>query len=75
MNNRHSESPASPADNDGDVAAQQAESGAEEQATESTERCPVIYADRVYLGLTGPRRLRVVCFSTDERRALTINAA
>ncbi|MBS0207359.1 MAG: hypothetical protein JSS27_00260 [Planctomycetes bacterium] len=39
------------------------------------ERCPVIYADRVYLGTAGPRRVRVVCFSLDDRRALTNNAA
>lgn len=28
--------------------------------------CPVIYADRVYLGLGGMHRLRVVCFETED---------
>jgi hypothetical protein len=32
------------------------------------EDCPVIYADRVYLGMTGPRRLRVVCFEAHDAR-------
>ncbi|HEX3869222.1 MAG TPA: hypothetical protein VHV77_02170 [Pirellulales bacterium] len=33
------------------------------------DECPVIYADRVYLGLAHPtRRLRVVCFETVSHR-------
>ncbi len=40
-----------------------------------TEDCPVIYADRVYLGLVGLHRLRVVCWSGDDRRASSPNAA
>ena len=43
------------------------------RATLEEDDCPVIYADRVYLGLTGPRRLRVVCFeSNDQRRSLVL---
>ena len=43
--------------------------------SEGAEECPVIYADRVYLGLAGTRQLRVVCYSSDEPRAYVGNAA
>ena len=37
---------------------------------DAEENCPVIYADRVYLGASHPRRLRVVCFEGASRASV-----